>query len=299
MSDIKGIISDIIPFSLYDGPGIRTTVFLKGCPLRCQWCHNPETQSRLPMNMYSMEKCVHCGRCENICPEGLRAADGSWTSDNSKCSACGACVSICPVKANKINGYYATPREVLEITEKDRLFYEKSGGGVTISGGEALMQPEFLYELCKLHAEAKINLCLETCGFGNWSALESILPYISQFLFDWKMTDPKAHKRLTGTDNGLILQNLERLNAAGAEIILRCPIIPGCNDREEHFRGIGQLTERFHNIKQVEILPYHSLGNYKRKKMGLRQDGFVTPEEEHSDHWKAAIERYSCVPVKL
>jgi len=299
MKTIKACISDIIPFSLHDGPGIRTTVFLKGCPLRCGWCHNPETQSRTPMCMYTQEKCIHCGRCKAACPLGLRAEDGSWCRDNSACTACGACVSVCPVGANKINGYYLTAEEVLQKTLKDRVFYEKSGGGVTISGGEALMQEEFLYEVCRLHKEARIDVVLETCGFGRWSALERVLPYVSLFLYDWKMTEPVAHRELTGVDNELIRENLGRLNEAGAKVLLRCPIIPGCNDTEEHFQGIGQLTRTHSCIQEVEILPYHSLGNSKRKRMGLAQDGFAQPEEAQKRNWKEAIQKYSRVAVKL
>ena len=299
MMEVKGCISDIIPFSLHDGPGIRTTVFLKGCPLRCPWCHNPETQRKAPVNMYYQEKCVHCGRCELACPKKLRASDGSWIQDNSACDGCGACVAACPVGANKINGSYMTPEEVLKVTIKDHVFYKKSGGGVTISGGEALMQEEFLCETARLHKEAGIDLVLETCGFGRWSALEKLLPHVSLFLFDWKITDSEEHKRLTGVDNTLIRENLEKLNAAGANIILRCPIIPGCNDTEEHFCGIGELTQRLECIREVEILPYHSLGNSKRKKMGLQQDGFEPPELEKSQQWKEILQQYCWVPVKL
>ena len=297
--ELKGCISDIIPFSLHDGPGIRTTVFLKGCPLRCPWCHNPETQSRTPVNMYSQEKCIQCGRCSAACPQKMRMQDGSWLKDCSPCTGCGACVEACPTGANKINGYYLTPEEVLKTTIKDRIFYKKSGGGVTISGGEALMQEEFLVETARLHAEAGIDLVLETCGFGRWAALERLLPYVSYFYFDWKMTNPEAHKELTGVDNILIRSNLEKLNQAGAKVVLRCPIIPGCNDVEEHFIGIGQLTQELDCIQEVELLPYHSLGNSKRKKMGLELDGFVTPEAEQGQKWKAFVEQYSRVPVKV
>lgn len=298
MEETRGCISDIIPFSLNDGPGIRTTVFFKGCPLHCLWCHNPETQAVQPQNLYTPEKCIHCGACA-VCPEKLRKKDGQWECDGTGCNGCGTCTAVCSSGANKRNGKMMTPKEVLHETVQDRIFYETSGGGVTFSGGEPLMQGRFLYETVKLHAEAGIHTILETSGFGKWSVLESILPYISTFYFDWKVTDPELHKKFTGADNRLIRQNLERLNMAGTDIVLRCPIIPGCNDTPEHFRGIGKLTHEMSCIRQVDVLPYHPIGNDKRKKLGLMPDGFVCPDETGREEWRAAIAAECCVAVTI
>ena len=299
MKYVNGCISEIIPFSLNDGPGIRTTVFFKGCPLHCLWCHNPETQALHPQNLYMPEKCIHCGGCKAVCPSGLRKSDGRWQSDGSSCRGCGQCGKICLPGANTVNGRIMTPQEVLHATVQDKIFYQTSGGGVTFSGGEPLMQGEFLCETAKLHAQEGLHTILETSGFGSWHVLEQVLPYISVFYFDWKVTDPELHRKLTGADNRLIRQNLERLNDAGADIVLRCPMIPGCNDTPEHFRGIGELTRTMRKIRQVDVLPYHPIGNDKRKKMGLVPDGFVRPEDEQTAQWRAAIAAECRVPVMI
>ncbi len=298
METLKGCISDIIPFSLHDGPGIRTTVFFKGCPLHCLWCHNPETQAFHPQNLYMPEKCVHCGGCETVCLKKQRNADGTWKRNASVCIGCRACEKICPTGANHVNGQFMTPDEVLRATIGDRIFYQTSGGGVTFSGGEPLSQGEFLYKTAKLHSEAGIHTILETSGFGKWEVLEAVMPYISTFYFDWKVTDPKLHHKMTGVDNLLIRSNLEHLNRAGADIVLRCPIIPGCNDTETHFRGIGRLTKELKQIRQVDVLAYHAVGNDKRKRMGLEPDGFRA-DDTHKMIWKAAIEEACCVPVAM
>ncbi len=298
MNDLKGCISDIIPFSLHDGPGIRTTVFFKGCPLHCLWCHNPETQAFHSQNLYMPEKCIHCGGCESVCPEKQRSSGGKWITNAMLCIGCGACEKICPVDANHINGHFMSPEEVLGRTIGDLIFYQTSGGGVTFSGGEPLAQGEFLCETARLHTEAGIHTILETSGFGSQKVLEAVIPYISTFYFDWKVTNPELHKKMTGADNRLIRSNLEYLNQAGADIVLRCPIIPGCNDTKEHFEGIGRLTKELKQIRQVDVLPYHSVGNDKRKRMGLESDGLVQ-NDTCKARWKAAIEAACCVPVTM
>ena len=290
---MQGIVTDIIPFSVNDGPGIRTSVFFKGCPLRCRWCHNPETQRHEPQVMVLDSRCVHCGVC-SACPSGARGPHGEL--DSSRCTGCGLCVSACPAEACRISGKEMTVEAVLARILPDRPFF-RSRGGVTLTGGEPMEQPAFVAELAEMLYGQGIHTAVETCGYASGDAFREILPYAGLFLYDWKITDPEQHREWTGRDNRLIRENLELLCREGAEVILRCPVIPGVNDTPEHFRGIAELTEKLPGIRQVDLLPYHALGNNKRCQLGLPKDGFEPPDEETAARWQKELGELCRVPV--
>ena len=290
---MRGIVTDIIPFSVNDGPGIRTSIFLKGCPLHCRWCHNPEGQRPGPQVMVQPSRCVGCGACA-VCPSGARGAHGEL--DPALCTGCGLCVSVCPAEACRITGREMTPEEVLAQVLPDKPFF-RGRGGVTLTGGEPMEQAGFVLELSALLREEGIGVAMETGGFAPAESFRAVLPYIGLFLYDWKVTDPEQHRFWTGRDNLLIRKNLEMLHDAGAEIVLRCPVVPGVSDTPEHFRGIAALTEELPRIRRVDLLPYHALGNNKRAQLGLPADGFQVPEEETVRAWQEELSRLCRVPV--
>ena len=292
---MRGIITDIIPFSVNDGPGIRTSVFFKGCPLRCRWCHNPETQHPTPQVMVLPTRCVHCGACAAR-PSGARGVHGEY--DSSRCTGCGQCAARCPTEACRLSGMVMTPEEVFRQILPDKPFFRQRGG-VTLTGGEPMYQPEFAVDLASLLHENGIGVVVETGGCAAWAHFERILPFVNRFLFDWKITDPELHRRFTGADNRLIRENLEKLCGSGADIVLRCPIIPGVNDNAAHFHGIANLTKALPRIRQVDLLPYHALGNDKRAQLGLPGDGFSVPKEETVQRWREELQTLCAVPVRL
>ncbi len=291
---MRGVITDIIPFSVNDGPGIRTSVFFKGCPLRCGWCHNPEMQSSRPQAMVLYTRCVRCGAC-SVCPAGARGLRGEMNS--SLCTGCGRCVLVCPAEACRVSGREMTPEEVVDRILPDKPFFRRRGG-VTLTGGEPMEQPAFACKLARLLTKEGISVAMETCGYAPPETFMELLPYISLFLFDWKITDPELHLSLTGKDNRIILENLRALHENGAGIILRCPVIPGVNDTSEHFRGIGALTEELQRILAVDLLPYHALGNNKRSQLGLPSDGFQVPDEETVQRWQKELQSVCRIPVR-
>ena len=252
-----------------DGPGIRTTVFLKGCPLSCVWCHNPESQRFEPEILFYKDKCTGCGRCV-----GITAADRDFVCFNGAKEICGKTVS-----ANEVTA------EVL----KDKPFYENSGGGVTLSGGEPLAQYDFSLELLKKAKENGVHTAVETCGYAEKSKILEIAMYVDLFLFDCKETDPKLHKKYTGVDNKIILDNLKALSDAGSKIILRCPIIPGFNDRAEHFKGISETADKFSGIEHIEIEPFHPLGEGKYSALSRKYADIQPPDAETVDNWIGQI----------
>ena len=290
---MRGLITDIIPFSVNDGPGIRTSVFFKGCPLRCRWCHNPEAQRGSPQVLVLPSRCVRCGACA-ACPVGARGPRGEL--DASRCEGCGMCVSVCPAEACRLSGTEMSPESVLSRILPDRPFF-RGRGGVTLTGGEPMEQPAFALALASLLHREGIHVAMETCGHTPWEAFRDILPFVGLFLYDWKITDPELHRSWTGKDNRLILENLKKLHAGGAEIILRCPVIPGVNDTPEHFRGIAELTEELPRIRRVDLLPYHALGNNKRLQLGMAEDGFRPPDEETVTRWHRSLRALCRVPV--
>ena len=292
---MDGIITDIISMSVNDGPGIRTSVYLKGCPLRCAWCHNPEMQVHTPQAMVLPFRCMHCGACF-ACPSGARGEKGEY--DSSRCTGCGLCVAVCPAEACRLSGVKMSAGDVLRRVLPDKAFFRERGG-VTISGGEPLLQADFVLELAGLLRENGIGVILETCGYAPWEAIEPLLPFIDCFLYDWKITDPKAHLRWTGVENHLIRENLKRLCGHGASIVLRCPVIPGVNDTPSHFAGIAELLKALPGIQRVDLLPYHALGNDKRMQLSLGRDGFHPPSEETVRQWYRQLSSLCPAPVFL
>lgn len=265
----EGIIFDIQRCSMHDGPGIRTTVFLKGCPLSCKWCHNPESQRLSPQLAFFEERCTGCKACIGKCINKVHEFNEHKHIVNfKKCSGCGKCISTCKNDALKLWGERRSAKEIIDIVNKDSAYYAGSGGGMTITGGEPFYQYEFLKELVRLANTEKINVCVETCGFVQTEKLEELLPYIDLFLFDYKETSPELHEKYTGADNKLILKNLQYLYDKGKQIILRCPIIPGYNDNESHLSKIHELEQKLDKLAGIEIMPYHDLGKSKATAIG-------------------------------
>jgi pyruvate formate lyase activating enzyme len=287
-----GRIFDIQRFCLHDGPGIRTTLFLKGCPLRCLWCHNPEGISGERHLSFDEGKCIGCGACALLCPSVHRIS-GKHLLCRDACSLKGACVEACPSRALEIVGRDITVEEAAAELLKDKPYYEESGGGVTISGGEPVMQGEFLCALALRLKGEGIRVALETSGFGDYGVYENLLSLADLFLYDYKESDPERHRQYTGADNQIILDNLKRLHDAGASILLRCPIIPGVNDREDHFKGIAALARKHPNLLGVEVLPYHKLGVSKTGRLGLQaQREYVPLPADVTGTWPERIRQY-------
>lgn len=257
-----GNIFDIQRFSVHDGPGIRTTVFMKGCPLRCLWCHNPESQPKERSIAYRTEKCVGCGACATVC-EHHKFADGKHTYNRTECLRCGKCTEKCNFDALEAFGREATADEVLSEVLRDKTFYKTSGGGVTFSGGEPFYQSEFLLEMLKKAKAEGLHTCIETCGFTASSAIKEALPYVDLFLFDFKESAPERHKALTGVPLEPILNNLRLIDENGGKTVLRCPIIPSVNLSDEHLDGIAKLAASLTNLTEVNVMAYHTLGNGK------------------------------------
>lgn len=267
---MKGHIFDIKHFAVHDGPGIRTTVFLKGCPLRCVWCHNPESISPQPQLGYIAHKCVNCGRCAAVCPTGAQYMDntGKHIFDRTKCITCGKCAEACYGKVLTLYGRYAESDEVLAELLEDADFYGCSGGGVTLSGGECLLQADFCRELLeKLHALG-IHTAVDTCGSVSPDALRAVMPYTDLFLYDIKALDEDVHKACTGRTNRSILENLRLLNDAGKSIEIRIPCVPGWN--MDQLEKIGRFLLDFDCITGVRLLPYHNYAGTKYHSLAIK-----------------------------
>ncbi|MDD4992127.1 MAG: glycyl-radical enzyme activating protein [Paludibacter sp.] len=298
---IQGMLFDIQRFGIHDGPGIRTVVFFKKCPLRCSWCFNPESQKGEPQLQFFKEKCNNCLICTKICKTGALLAVGNRLRvDYKKCTGCGDCVTECPQQAFKIIGYKSTVNEVVAIAKKDKDYYEKSGG-VTLSGGEVMAQPEFALALLRELKKEGINTCIETCGRADMKYFNAILPYVDLFLYDYKLTDDNEHVRWTGVSNIKILKNLDFLCKKGARIVLRCPIIPTVNDNEIHFRAIAELGKQYTNIDHVEVEPYVSFGQSKYTQIGRRAYpfNFKSVDKVTAQKWIRQIKKNGYDKVRL
>ncbi|MGI6619997.1 MAG: glycyl-radical enzyme activating protein [Bacillota bacterium] len=270
----QGIIFNIQKYSVHDGPGIRTTVFLKGCPLRCKWCHNPEGLSCGPELVVFQTRCVGCGMCVRACPTGAVSLSRNTSvrisvTDRAKCTVCGRCAGVCPTQAREVAGTPTTPDWVMEQVLKDRIFYEQSGGGVTFSGGEPLMQPGFLLELLKRCKAEGLHTAVDTSGYVPWDSLEQTAPLTDLFLYDIKLMDSIRHLEYTGVSNQPILDNLERLSRAHNAVIARIPVIPGVNDDAGNIEATGQFLAGL-GIMKASILPYHNIGSDKYARLGKR-----------------------------
>ena len=266
----QGFVFDIKRFALHDGPGIRTTVFLQGCPLHCLWCQNPESQVHEPRIFYNAARCRVCRACEAACPAGaISFADTVRQHRPERCTRCGLCIRACSQEALALVGQRMTADDVWQVLRRDMPFYLNSGGGVTLSGGEPLAQPAFagaLLQLCRAHG---LHTTLDTTAHAPWSVLQSLLPYIDQVLLDLKTLDPIRHKQLTGVDNSLILANAARLAASHVKLVVRVPLIPGQNDDETGLHALATFLARLPTVGQVELLPYNRLAESKYARLGL------------------------------
>jgi pyruvate formate lyase activating enzyme len=274
VSTSTGCVFNIQHYSVHDGPGIRTIVFLKGCPLRCRWCCNPESQIAAPELAYNPNKCIgssECHRCKDVCPTGgISVGDnGKIVIDRTRCAACFQCVEACPSKAMHVFGREMSVAEVIKIVEADNAFYSRSGGGLTISGGEPLMQPAFTLELIKESLRRRIDVTIETCGFADWQHLAEVARHLKLILFDIKSLNAEKHKSYTGVSNERILANFKRLRSEFPDlhILVRIPLIPGLNDTEEEIAEILGFLQGMQNIT-YELLPYHRMGQSKYEFLG-------------------------------
>jgi pyruvate formate lyase activating enzyme len=290
-----GYIFDIQRFSINDGPGIRTTVFFKGCPLRCIWCDNPESQEQLPQLLYFESLCTKCYRCVEVCPSGATkiSPDGSIEIDHGLCQACGLCVKACLSEARVISGKTMTVDEVVEVVRKDELFYRNSGGGVTASGGEPTYQPDFLKQLFRQCQRYGIHTTLDTCGYVKWEVMAEILDYVDLVYYDLKHMDTVRHGELTGVGNELILDNARRISQGGKPIVMRIPLIPGCNDSEEKIKAMAEFVTRI-KVVRVDIVPFHQLGSKKYERLGMiYRLGEAKPyQEDEIQTFKDTLESY-------
>ena len=295
----SGIVFNIQKFCIHDGDGIRTCVFLKGCPLRCIWCHNPESLDKSPVLSFNKQKCSSCGRCVAVC--SARAIENDVLKiDREKCLKCGKCVHSCLNNANELIGKEMTVKEVLYEVLKDKIFYDTSGGGLTVSGGEPSYQPEFTLELLTLAKENGISIAIETCGIGSREFYEKVANLGATILFDIKCIDSVRHKELTGSDNAHILSNLQYLMGRNTDIIIRLPLIPDCNDSEEDIQNLCVfLNENKGRYRYAEIMPYHTLGIGKSEKLGTTA-GFIhySATDNEISRWVSLFNSYN-IDVKV
>lgn len=293
---MNGVIFNVQKFCINDGPGIRTTVFFKGCPLDCAWCHNPESKSAQQEILLDPRKCIGCGTCRTVCLQHCH--ENGYQRVN--CRVCGTCAENCPSGALSVVGETRTVEELLQDVLRDRDFFESSGGGLTVSGGEPMMQFEFVFELLKAAKEAGLHTCMETCGFADAEQYILIAPFVDIFLFDYKITNPEDHERYIGASNELIVSNLHLLDSLGSATILRCPIIPTVNDTPEHFQGIAETADSLKHILEINIEPYHPLGSGKSAMLGKEYalPDLTFPDSEVVNSWMTTIQAYTKVPVK-
>jgi len=280
---VRGTVFDIQRFSIHDGPGIRTTVFLKGCPLTCPWCHNPESQRRPPQLLFYANKCIGCGKCFELCPVSGALVPGTEERiDRKVCDDCGKCTETCYAQALEICGKEMTVEEALTEVEKDRPFYETSDGGMTVSGGEPMAQPEFTIELLRAAREARLHNVLDTSGYGKPEHLKQAAELADLVLFDIKIIDPERHKQATGVDNQQILDNLRLLMDMAVPVIFRVPVIPGYTDARENIQAAASLAAKMASVQELHLMRYHRLGESKWKRLGFEYalDGIAPPTEE-------------------
>jgi len=286
MSQPTAVVFDIMRFSIRDGPGIRTTVFLKGCPMDCWWCHNPESRSSLREPVFWSGRCIRCGACRDACPTGAVSGEGT-------CTLCGTCVEACPTRAREIIGRDMTAEELMVEIRKDRVFYEESGGGVTFSGGEPLMAHEFLEAVLDQCIREGVHTAVDTCGYVPPMVLRRLSKKVGLFLYDLKLMDDEKHRTFTGVSNEQILKNLEELASMHASVMVRIPIIPGVNDDDGNIERTGEFLSRL-GLTQVRLLPYHTtaMDKYRRLRRPYRLENLEPPPVDRLAALSQKLESY-------
>lgn len=298
-------IFNIQKFSTHDGDGVRTTIFFKGCPLRCMWCHNPESQHYYKELIFHHHKCTACGRCVAKCKQEANSiVDGKIVFDRSKCTACGVCTDWCITEARELAGKEYTVDALVKEAMKDKIFYEQSGGGVTLSGGEVMASQhmDYVEEVCRKLHENGVSVFIDTSGYTDYENLKRILPYVDVFLYDIKVMDPEDHKKYIGVDNSLILENLKKLSDEGAGLYIRLPIIQQVNATDEHIESVIHfLKENNIHARQVNLLPYHDIGKgkYASLDMEYHDDEMSVPVSELMEHFKSMFEEQGFNKVNI
>ena len=288
LRSVEGLIFAIDQTAIHDGPGVRMMIYLKGCPLHCVWCHSPESISPQPEVVWYETRCVQCGKCDEACPEGLRSPDPDVTERQGSCRLCSRCVDACDHAALEIKGYTTTAGRMVDEAVRLKPFFRRSGGGVTLSGGEPMLQPEFSYAIAALCRAADIHVALETTGHVHWARLEPMTRVVDLFLYDLKHADDAKHRAFAGVSNRLILENLARVTATGAEVVVRMPVIPGRNDSPEEIREIARAA-RDRGVTQITLLPYNPAA--PGKYAWLRRPYPLAGTEKQNDEVMRALER--------
>lgn len=293
---VKGMIFDIKRYAIHDGPGIRTTFFLKGCSLKCQWCHNPEGRGKKPeMMLYPLRCAEHCDECIGICPKNsLSKKTGSIEIEREKCDCCGECQKICVYEAIKVVGKEMSVEDIINEVEKDMIFFDDSKGGITFSGGEPLLQIDFLEAVLDRLKELAIHTAVDTSGFVSFESLAKVAEKVDIFLFDLKMMDDARHIKYTGVSNRKILRNLKKLSAEKTEISIRIPLIKGVNDDLKNISETAEFVRSLKNIREINLLPYHKGGFEKLRRLGKEKNGFIfeTPSRKRIEEIKKIFKDY-------
>ena len=293
---MTGVISDIQRFAIHDGPGIRTTVFLKGCSARCEWCHNPESISSKPQLQYYADRCISCARCVPTCANGAHKMEaGRHTFDNSLCTACGACVGECLTDALALSGREETVEEVLRQILSDRVYYEQSGGGVTLSGGEPVLQGDFCEALLKCLKDEGIHTCLQTAGFYPYALLERLLPWLDLIMYDIKGMDSAIYSEHVHGDRETTLDNLRRLDADAVSFVVRTPVVAGVNDSRQEIEAIVKMLGKLRHLQYYQLIPYHGLGKIKYDILNQEFRTYEAPSQERLRD----LERFAAEYVKV